>query len=224
VPQPKVEKGVETPPWRSIGGRTFDPTRADDLAWLRKQYDAAQADMPPPPKVPLLIRLLIGLGVRMAVEHPATTAFRQRWSRPFEEVVAQVADEGHLVAGRDPAALADWPRLAELQSFPEFPAFLLEPDADGKLQNVVAAETDLPHHRFADVLEPAEMLELAAEFERCGAEYRAKNGEDGDAAFYGLHAVEAAADWLRFWAERGHPSRGCWFTQTPHGRVQVEVG
>jgi hypothetical protein len=220
VPQPKVENGVEIPPWRSIGGRAFDAARADDRAWLRKQYDEAQAEMPPPPKVPLLI----GLGVRMAVEHPATTAFRERWDRPFEEVVAQVAEEGHLVEGHDPAALADWPRLAELRSFPEFPAFLLEPDDDGEPQNVVAAETDLPFYRLGGVLAPAEMTEVADEFTRCVAEYRAKAGEAADDAFVSLHAVEAAADWLRFWAERGHPSKGCWFTQTPHGRVQVEVG
>ena len=68
------------------------------------------------------------------------------------------------------------------------------------------------------------MHELADEFVRCAAEYRANNGEDDDAAFMSLHAVEPAADWLRFWAGRGHPSKGCWFIETPRGRIQVEVG
>jgi hypothetical protein len=224
VPQPKLVEGVEVPPWRSIGGRAFDPARADDLERLRKQYDEAQAEMPPPPKLPLLGRLLMKFGMNLLFEHPATAAFRSRWSKPFEEVVAQVATEGRLVEKYDPSLLAGSPRLEQLQTFPEFPAFMLEPEDEGKPQNLVAAETDLPHYRLADVLEPAEMQELADEFARCAAAYRAKNGEADEGAFLSLHAVETATDWLRFWAERGHPSKGCWFIQTPRGRIQVEVG
>ncbi len=221
VPQSKVVDGVEVPPWRSIGGRAFDRARADDLEWLRAQYDEAEA---PPPNVPLLSRALMWFGMDLAVEHPATAAFRRRWSKPFEEVVAQVAAEARLVEKYDPALLTASPRLAQLQTFPDFPAFMREPKNDGKLQNLVAAEMDLPHYRFADVLEPAEMQELAGELHRCAAEYRAKKGEEEDGAFLSLHTVETAADWLRFWAGRGHPSKGCWFIQTPHGRIQVEVG
>jgi hypothetical protein len=223
VPQPKLENGLEVPPWRSIGGRTFDPARADDLGWLREQYEEAQAEMPPPPKVPLLGRLLMWFGMNLAVENPAAAAFRTRWDKPFEDVVAQVAAEGRLVEKYDPALLASTPRLASLQTFPEFPAFALEPESKHAPPNVVAAGTDLPHYRFADILEPPEMLELADEFARCAAEYRATHGEGDDAAFMSLHAVDSAADWLRFWAERGHPSKGCWFIQTQHGRIQVEV-
>ena len=223
VPQPKLEDGIEVPPWRSIGGRAFDPQRADDLEWLRERYDHAQAELPPPPKVPLFNRLLLRLGVRLAVENPATTRFRDDWDKPFEEVVARVAAEGWLVEPYNPALLAATPRLAQLRTFPEFPAFMLEPENEGE-PNLVAAETDLPHECFAGILQPAEMLELADDFVRCAAEYRARNGEDEEAGFESLHAVETAADWLRFWAERGHPSKGCWFIATAHGRIQVEVG
>ena len=223
VPQPKLEDGIEVPPWRSIGGRPFDPQRADDLEWLRERYDQAQAELPPPPEVPLFSRLLMRLGVRLAVEDPATTQFRNEWDKPFEEVVAQAAAERPLVETHDPALLAATPRLAELRTFPEFPAFMLEPGNQFD-PNLVAAETDLPYYRFADILQPAEMLELADEFMRCAAEYRARNGEDDEAGFVSLHAVETAAVWLRFWAERGHPSKGCRFIETAHGRIQVEVG
>lgn len=224
VPQPKLENGIEIPPWRSAGGRTFDPTREDDLAWLRAQYDEAQADMPEPPKLGWFTRLLLGLGVRLMTEDPTATAFRERWNKPFDRVVAQTAAEGRIVRLYDPQVLADWPLLAALPTFPEFPAWTLEAEVGGEAINRIAAELDLPHYRFADELAPEEMRELASELANCAGEFRAKTPEPDVAGEASLRAVDTAVDWLQFWAERGHPSRGCWYTETPHGRIQVEVG
>jgi hypothetical protein len=224
VPQPKLENGIEIRPWRSVGGRTFDPTREDDLAWLRAQYDEAQADMPQPPKLGWLTRLLLGLGVRLMTEDPTAAAFRERWNRPFDQVVAQVAAEGRIVRKYDPQVLADWPRLAELPTFPEFPAWTLEAEVDGEAINRIAAELDLPSYRFADELAPEEMRELASELAHCAGEFRAKTPELDQEGEASLRAVDTAVDWLRFWAERGHPSKGCRFIETPHGRIAIEVG
>ena len=221
LPQPKLLDGVEVPPWRTIGGRLFDPAREDDIAWLRAQYDEAQAKMPPPPKVGLLSRFLMWLGMDLVVEDPTTASFRERWDRPFEEVVANVAAERRLVEKYDPAQLEGHPMLAQLRSFPEFPAFLLDPDESG---NVVAAEMDLQQHQLANPLEPPEMLELAEHFRHCASRYRDTKGDEENHVAICLHAVEAAAEWLSFWAERGHGSKGFWFIQTARGRIQVETG
>lgn len=221
VPQPKLENGIETPPWRTVGGRAFDASRPDDVAWLRRQYEEAHSEMPPPPKPSPLTRLLMWFGVPLMLENPAATAFRERWDRPFEEVAAQAAEEERLVQKYDPDLLAGLPRLAALQTFPEFPAFMLDPA--GEAPNLVVAEIGLPYYRLADLLEPPEMSELADEFAHGAADYRAMRGDEDETVRICLHVIETAADWLRFWAERGHPSKGCRFILTPHGRIQVET-
>ena len=229
VPLPKIVDGVTIPPWKTLGGRAFDPDNADDLAKLRMMCDAVKQKLPPAPK-PGFFASLFGLGQ----EDPFTAEYRAKWTRPFEEVVADwaSADPPKLIQESDPDILKNEWHLKQLDDFPDFPIDELSPMPmnEGETGNhVIMAVMDdddiailFDEMLNLDTLPPMRMLKHANTLGRVYKAYMARDAEtiDNHSAFFTV----AAADWFRFWAERGHPcGRQRYILAEKHGVVHKAV-
>jgi hypothetical protein len=232
VPLPKIVNGDTVDPWRSVGGKAFDPDDAESMEYLQALHSQMQQRIRPERRS-LLTPLFALFGVRFPAENPTVTSFRERWGRPFEDILAEAtaAPEEYVIRQYDPQQLKETEYLAELEDhFPWFPFYALYdfegPDGEPRTNDVVIGDEDA-ELAFLDFegqgpKQPEDMRGVADIFDRAARNYR-PDDDDIDPEI-SLFAVRAASEWLRFWADREHPCEAHRMLWSGQGWYRIEVG
>lgn len=232
IPLPKTENKSAVLPWQSMGGKSFQPDDPEAMEYLQHLYTGMQQRIQPE-KRSLLTPIFALFGVRFPAENPTITSYRERWSRPFEEILAEATacPEDYLVRQYDPQILEKTEYLSSLdEDFPWFSFYTLYdfdgPDGETRTNNVVVGDMDaeLAFLSFEgeEPKQPDEMRHIADIFEKAAASYQP--GEDDEFPEASLFATRAAVEWLRFWADRGHPCEAQRLLWSGQGWYRIEVG
>lgn len=232
IPLPKTENGTVIEPWCSMGGKAFDPGDPESMEFLRDLHSRMQERVQPE-KRSLLTPVFALFGVRFPPENPTVTSFRERWGRPFEDILAEAtaSPEEFLIREYDPDELKGMGHLAAFEDdFPWFPFYALYefdgPDGESMTNDVVAGDEDaeLAFLGFEGQgpKEPAEMREVADIFDRAADNF--KEDENDIDPELSLMTIRAAAEWLRFWADRGHPCEAQRLLWSGQGWYRIEIG
>ena len=232
IPLPKTENETVINPWQSIGGKAFDPHDPESMEYLRELHDRAQEQIRPERRS-LLTPVFALFGVRYPPENPTVTDFRERWGRPFEDIVAEAtaSPEDYLVRWYDPHVLEETDCLKLFKKdFPEFPFYALydfEGPGGEPMTNHVIARNEAAEDAFFSIADevpkhPAEMRRAAEIFDNAAADYQPDADDTHPEA--SLLTARAAAEWLRLWADRGHPCEAQRLIWSGQGWYRVEVG
>lgn len=231
IPLPKTEEEGVVMPWQSIGGKVFDPDDAESLEYLRNLYDSNRQKIRPAPRT-LLTPVFALFGVAYPPENPTVRNFRQRWERPFEDILAEATADpsAYMVRSYDPQILRATRYLSAIEDFPWFPIDVLYeldgPDGATQMNEIVMGDDDAENAYFefgyGKPVEPDTMQSFADIFDRAVA--RAEPAaSDADFA-RDANALHAAAEWLRFWADRGHPCEAQRLLRSGQGWYRIQIG
>ena len=232
IPLPKTENENTVMPWQSMGGKAFSPDDPESMEYLQDLYAAMQQRIQPERRN-LLTPVFALFGMRFPAENPTITSFRERWNRPFEEILAEAtaSPEDYLIRQYDPKLLEDTEFLSELDNdFPWFPFYALYdfegPDGEPRTNDVVAGDMDAEMAFLGfegkGPQQPAEMRRVAGIFETAAEKFQP--GEDDAFPEASLFVIRAAVEWLRFWAERGHPCEAQRLLWSGQGWYRIEIG
>ena len=232
IPLPKTDAEFVVMPWRSMGGKAFEPDDPESTEYLQRLHTRMQKQIQPE-KRSLLTPAFALFGVRYPAENPTVTSFRDRWGRPFENILAEAtaAPEDFLVREYDPKVLEKTEYISVLEDdFPWFPFYALYdfegPDGEPRTNDVVVRdeEAELAFLGFEaeGSKRPDEMRRVAEIFEKAAENYQPDEGDKHPEA--SLLATRAAAEWLRFWADRGHPCEAQRLLWSGQGWYRIEVG
>ena len=242
IPLSKTENGSTVMPWQSMGGKAFDPGDLESMEHLQGLYEHARARIRPPRRT--LLTPVFGLfGIRYPAENPTVTDFRERWERPFEDIVAEAtaAPSDFMIREYDPQILENTEYLSKLEDdFPWFPFYALYdydgPDGEPMTNHVVVQDTDsadafLGYTDAEDAFldfegqepkQPDEMRRIADIFDKAAANYEPE--EDEEYHEPSVFTARAAAEWLRLWADRGHPCEAQRLLWSGQGWYRIHVG
>jgi hypothetical protein len=232
IPLPKNENESIVMPWQSMGGKAFEPGDPESMEFLQDLYAAMQQRVQPE-KRSLLTPIFALFGVRFPTEDPTITSFRERWSRPFEEILAEASasPKDYLIRQFDRELLNDTNYLSKFDDdFPWFPFYVLYdfdgPDGEPRTNDVVVDDEDaeLAFLGFEGEgpQQPDKMKRVADIFEKAAENYQP--GEDDEFPEASLFATRAAVEWLRLWADRGHPCEAQRLLWSGQRWYQIEVG
>lgn len=232
IPLPKAENGMTVMPWQSMGGKAFAPDDAESMEYLQVLYGRARQRIQPQ-KRSILTSVFALFGIRVLAENPTVTKYRERWSRPFEDILAEAtASPGDfLIREYDPGILEKTEYLSKLEDdFPWFPFYAMYdfegPDGEPRTNDVVVGdmEAELAFLGFEGEgpQQPDEMRRVADIFEKAAKDYQP--GEDDEHPEASMFTTRAAAEWLCFWADRGHPCEAQRLLWSGQGWYRIEVG
>lgn len=232
IPLPKTVNESTVMPWQSMGGKAFEPGDKESMEYLQDLLAGMQQRIQPE-KRNFLTPIFALFGVRFPAENPTITGFRDRWSRPFEEILAEATaiPEDYLIRQYDPQVLESTVYIAKLEDdFPWFPFYALYdfegPDGEPRTNDVVAGDMDAEDAFFdfegQDPKQPGEMRRIAGIFEKAAENYLPE--EDDQHPEASLFTARAVVEWLRFWADRGHPCEAQRLLWSGQGWYRIAVG
>jgi len=232
LPLPQTDGDAVVQPWQSMGGKAFDPDDPESMEFLRRLCEEKRQQVQPWQRS-WLTPVFALFGFHFPPENPLATNFRERWDRPFEDILAEATatPDRYLVREYDPEVLQETQYLSDLEYFfPWFPFDLLfefeaangEPRTNHVITNDWDAEDAFLSFEGQGPKQPDEMRSIAEIFEKAAASYEPKEGEAW--AEECVMAALAGAEWLRFWADRGHPCEGQRLIRSSHGWYGIHVG
>lgn len=232
VPLPKTENECTVMPWQSMGGKAFDPNDPESMEFLRVLHARARERIRPVKRT-FLTPVFALFGIRYPAENPTVTDFRERWSRPFDEILAEAraSPQDFMVREYDPRVLESTEYLSGLEDdFPWFPFYALYdydgPNGEPTTNFVVIQDMDAEDAFFGfegrEPKQPDEMSRIADIFDKAATDYQPEEDEEyHDPSVFAAHA---AAEWLRFWADRGHPCEAQRLLWSGQGWYRVHIG
>lgn len=232
LPLPKTDSDVEVQPWQSMGGKAFDPDDPESMEYLRKLCEEKRQQVQPWQRS-WLTPVFALFGFHFPPENPTATNFRERWDRPFKDILAEATatPDRYLVREYDPEVFQETQYLSDLEYFfPWFPFDLLfeftAADGEPRTNHVVTNDWDAQNAFFSfegqGPKQPDEMRSIAEIFEKASASHEPK--PDHDFPEESVLAIRAAAEWLRFWADRSHPCETQRLIWSGQGWCSIHVG
>lgn len=230
IPLPKTENESTVMPWQSMGGKAFDPDDLESMTFLQNLYSEAQPFIQPPKRS--ILKFVLGLfGIPYLIEDPSVTGFRERWGHPFEDVVADATanPDDFMIRQFDPKIIEVSEHLGGIEGFPWFPLDTLYdyegPDGEALTNEATEQDDEAEDAYFSfsssQEVPPDKMERIAVVFGKAADNYRPEGDEEPDEA--GVTALRAAAEWLRFWADRDHSCEAQRFLQAGQGWIRIQV-
>ncbi len=232
IPLPKTENETSVMPWQSMGGKAFEPDDPESMEYLQDLHTRMQQEIRPEKRT-FLTPVFALFGIHYPGENPTVTKFRKRWGRLFEEILAEAtaSPDDFMVKQYDPQLLEGTEYIFRLEDdFPWFPLYALYdfdgPDGEPRTNDVVVGDegAELAFFGFEGEgpKQPDEMRRVADIFEKAAANYQPEEGDEHPEA--SVFATRAAVEWLRFWADRGHPCESQRLMWSGQGCYRIEVG